>query len=101
MKNGGEKLPAWVTYMEVSMNSEGATPAELTNTLKKHGWTPIYGRYDYAYRWDQNWGNKDRNIQEFFDFINQVHEVLRGYKVHYSLRTYEQGKEDFWIKWSE
>jgi hypothetical protein len=87
--------------MEVSMHSEGATPTELTHKLAEHGWKPVYGRYDYAYKWDQNWGNKENNIQEFLDFINTWHDVLKGQNVHYSLRTYEQGKEDFWVKWSE
>ncbi|UCG69496.1 MAG: hypothetical protein JSV09_00280 [Thermoplasmata archaeon] len=94
-------MPGWITYMEVSMYSEGATPWELTNKLKEHGWKPVYGRYDYAYKWDQNWGNKDHNIQEFLEFINTWHEIMKGYNVHYSLRTYEEGKEDFWVKWSE
>jgi hypothetical protein len=87
--------------MEVSMYSEGSTPTELTHKLKEHGWHPVYGRYDFAYKWDQNWGNKETNIQEFLDYINTWHEVLKGYNVHYSLRTYEEGKEDFWVKWSE
>jgi hypothetical protein len=94
-------LPGWITYMEVSMYSEGATPTELTHKLKEHGWHPVYGRYDFAYKWDQNWGNKETNIQEFLDYINTWHELLKGYNVHYSLRTYEEGKEDFWVKWSE
>jgi hypothetical protein len=87
--------------MEVSMHSEGSTPNELTHKLQEHGWKPVYGRYDFAYKWDQNWGNKEHNIQEFLDFINTWHDVLKGHNVHYSLRTYEQGKEDFWVKWSE
>lgn len=94
-------MPGWITYMEVSMYSEGATPTELTHKLKEHGWHPVYGRYDFAYKWDQNWGNKETNIQEFLDYINTWHEVLKGYNIHYSLRTYEEGKEDFWVKWSE
>ncbi len=94
-------MTAWITYMEVSMNSEGVSPKELTNTLKQYGWTPVYGRYDYAYRWDDNWGNKDHNIQEYFDHMNKVHQVLKGFNVWYSLRTYETGKENFWVKWSE
>ncbi|UCG67990.1 MAG: hypothetical protein JSV09_09115 [Thermoplasmata archaeon] len=94
-------MPGYVTYMEVSMNSEGVTPCELTNKLKQHGWVPCYGRYDYAFRWDTSWGDKDHNIQEFMNYIDKVHEILKGYNVNYSLRTYEQGKENFWVKWCE
>ena len=100
-EKGGEKLPPYVTYMEVFLNPEGVTPTDLTNTLKQWGWTPVYGRYDYAYKWEDNWGNKDTNFQEYFDHVNKVHEVLRGHNVRYSLRTYEWGKEDFWVKWGE
>ena len=94
-------MTGYITYMEVSVHSEGTTPTEITNTLKQHGWTPIYGRYDYAYKWDANWGNKGTNMFEYFEHINKVHEVLKGHNVNYSLRTYEQGKEDFWVKWCE
>ena len=87
--------------MEVSMNSEGVTPKELTEKLKEWGWTPVYGRYDYAYKWNGDWGDKDHNFQEYADFVNQWHELLKGYNVQYSLRTYQEGKEDFWVKWSE
>jgi hypothetical protein len=78
-------LPGWITYMEVSLSSEGVKPTELTSRLREHGWRPVYGRYDYAYKWDQNWGHKDSNIQEFFEFINKWHEILKGYNVHYYL----------------
>lgn len=94
-------MPEYVTYMEVYMNSEGAPPKELVHKLKEHGWHPVYGRYDFGYRWNGNWGSKDSNFQEYADFVNQWHELLKGYNVHYSLRTYEYGKEDFWVKWSD
>ena len=88
-------MTGYVTYMDVSFSSDGATPTELTETLKQFGWKPCYGRYDYIYEWGPNWGTKETNIQEFFDYINKVHEVLKNYKVYYSLRTYEKGKENF------
>ncbi len=94
-------MPEYVTYMEVYLNSEGVTPTELTHKLKEHGWHPVYGRYDFGYRWNGKWGSKDSNFQEYADFVNKWHEILKGYNLHYSLRTYEKGKEDFWVKWSE
>jgi len=94
-------LPAYITYMEVYLNSEGVTPRDLTNTLGQHGWKPIYGRYDYAYKWESNWGNKGHNFQEYFDHITRICEVLKGHNMMYSLRTFEEGKEDFWVKWGE
>ena len=87
--------------MEVSLNPDGPPPSELTNTLRKFGWTPVYGRYDYAYKWNDNWSKNEDNINEYFTHMNKVHEVLKGSHVNYSLRTFEQGTENFWIKWSE
>jgi hypothetical protein len=86
--------------MEVSLNSEGSTPRKLTDLLADLGWKPVYGRYDYAYKWDPNWGSNGQDWNEFFDSTNKVHEVLKGHNVQYSLRTYENGKEDFFVKWS-
>ena len=65
-----KKMTAYITYMEVSFNSEGVTPGDLTENLRRIGWKPIYGRYDFAYEWGTNWGNKDRNIQEFLNHLN-------------------------------
>lgn len=88
-------MTGYITYMEVNFRSDGITPRKLTETLGTIGWKPIYGRYDYALEWGTNWGNKDTNIQEYFDHINNTHETLRGCGINYSLRTYEQGREDF------
>lgn len=94
-------MSAYITYMEVSFSSEGVTPRELTEILRKIGWKPVYGRYDYAYDWGIDWGNKDTNIQEFFTHINKTHESLKGSRVNYSLRTYMQGTENFLVDWPE
>lgn len=101
IKKEMNKMPGYITYMEVCLNSEGVTPGELTETLIGIGWKPVYGRYDYAYEWGPNWGNKENNIQEFFNHINKTHETLRGCNVSYSLRTFEQGTEGFPVKWSQ
>lgn len=92
-------MPAYITYMEVSMNSEGTNPSDLAETLRKLGWQPVYGRYDFAYKWNENWSNM--NNHDYFDYMNKVHKVLSGHRVNYSLRTFESGKENFWVKWSE
>ncbi|MEE9151149.1 MAG: hypothetical protein V3U20_04860 [Thermoplasmata archaeon] len=94
-------MTGWITYMDVCLNSEGVTPTELTTTLKGLGWKPVYGRYDYAYEWGTDWGNKDTNIQEYFTHISKTHETLKGSKVSYSLRTYEKGTENFPVKWGQ
>ncbi len=101
MEKGGEKLPGYTTYMKVNFTPGGLTPGEITNILREHGWKPVYGAFDFAYKWEGNWGNKDTNIQEFLDFINTTHAALVGSDVTYSLCTCEHGKENFYVKWCE
>jgi hypothetical protein len=88
-------MPEYITYMEVNLNSEGVPPDELTETLRKIGWKPVYGRYDFAYEWGPQWNKGGTNMQEYFTHIKKTHNTLRGCKVHYCLRTFEQGTEDF------
>jgi hypothetical protein len=91
-------MAGYVTYMEVYLNSEGVSPKQLSETLRGIGWKPCYGRYDFAYEWGSDWGNKDSNIQEFLEYLNTLHETLRNCKVNYCLRTYEHGTEDFPVR---
>ena len=83
--------------MSVTLHSEGATPSEITNVMKTLGWTPVYGAYDYSYAWDESWGNKGENFDEYCEYINTVHNKLKGLNVSYKLWTTEHGKEDFEI----
>jgi hypothetical protein len=94
-------MPEYVTYIEVTLDPEGPPPEELTKTLGTLGWKPVWGRYDYAYKWNGNWNPDTQNINDYFTHITKIHEVLKGHKVNYSLRTYESGTENFWVKWSE
>jgi hypothetical protein len=91
-------MSAYITYMEVNYDSEGVSPKKLLETLTQLGWSPIYGRYDYIFRWRVNWAENESNIHEYFDRLNNTHEVLKKCHVNYSLRTYEFGREDFWVK---
>ena len=94
-------MVAYITYMKINLNPLGASPGEITEILRGHGWKPEYGGYDFAYEWGPNWGNKDTNMHEFFEHTNKTHDALKDCKVNYSLYTYEQGKEDFFVKWSQ
>ncbi|MCJ2512151.1 MAG: hypothetical protein LN409_02200, partial [Candidatus Thermoplasmatota archaeon] len=38
-----------------------------------------------------------QNEEDYWKKIHELHDVLRRYNVHYSLRTYERGKEDFMV----
>jgi hypothetical protein len=83
------------TYMSVTLHSEGASASEVTDAMKKLGWVPVYGMYDYAYTWDDEWGNKGEDFDEYTAFLNSVHSNLKGLNVSYNLWTTEYGKEDF------
>ena len=88
----------YTTYMKVNFHPRGHTPTDITNILEKYGWKPVYGNFDYAYHWEDNWGSNDTNIQGFLDFINKTHKALKGSEVIYSICTYEHGKENFYVK---
>lgn len=83
----------YVSYLTVNLNSEGATPTEVTQKLKDMGWEAMYGPYDYKYTWDDTENNNYDNIYEFLTKLENVHNTLKGLKVYYKVVTYESGKE--------
>jgi hypothetical protein len=99
----------YTTYIAVSYNSDGGSPTEVHKRIVALGWTPVFGEYDYKFTWDPGtryvW-TKDKklkkidwnkNIENFVKFIDNLHEVLRGLNVRYTIRTVETGKEDFFV----
>ena len=86
----------YATYMKVTLNSEGATPTEVTTTMKKLGWVPVYGPYDYKYNWNNTWTSDYTNVEKVMPNFDTVHKALKGYNIGYHYTTYESGKEDFW-----
>ncbi|MCK4454913.1 MAG: hypothetical protein KAU99_01050 [Thermoplasmata archaeon] len=88
-------MSGYVTYVEVRLSPSSDQPEHLTTELKDKGWKPVWGRYDYAYYWDEAWNWQ--NEEDYWKKIHELHDVLRRYNVHYSLRTYERGKEDFTV----
>jgi hypothetical protein len=102
-------MPTYVTYLELSLNPNSAAPTEIVSALKGLGWRPVYGQYDFAWSWDAKWngngghgdgGNPNAN-EAFWNQINEAHKVLQRLNVTWSFRTYEQGREDFYARWSE
>jgi hypothetical protein len=87
--------------MSVTIHSEGASPREVYDVLKELGWKPVYGAWDFAYTWDDNWGDKSENFEEYAEYINNVHNKLKGLNVNYNLWTSESGKEDYTVYYSE
>jgi len=115
-------MPTYVTYLEVSLNPKSAAPTEIVSSLKNLGWKPVFGQYDFAYAWEANW-NGDWNAKNpatagqtapgygtagghganggFWSQINKAHEALQHLNVTWSFRTYEKGRENFYVRWSE
>jgi hypothetical protein len=61
---------------------------------------PVSG-YDYAYYWGDNWGTKGNNWDEYFSYIEStLTNALKGYNLHYYLRTYKVGDEGEYRAWT-
>ncbi|MFQ6060409.1 MAG: hypothetical protein ACE5KV_03805 [Thermoplasmata archaeon] len=84
----------FVTYLGVHLSPDGPSPHEVTKILEPLGWKPVYGAYDYCYEWGDNWGAKGTNWEEYFSYIEKtVHNALKGFNLHYYLRTFRVGTE--------
>ena len=107
-------MPTFVTYLELRMNPNSAPPTDIVNALKGLGWRPVYGQYDFAWSWEAKWngnggegdgghgnGGNGGGNHDFWSQINEAHKVLQRLNVTWSFRTYEQGREDFYARWSE
>jgi hypothetical protein len=94
-------MTKYVTYMSVYHHSEGASPEEVYYTMKDLGWKPVYGAWDFAYDWTENWGEKSSNFEEYAKYIADVHNKLKGLNVYYNLWTTEYGKEDYAVNYSD
>ena len=113
-------MPTYVTYLEVSLNPNSAAPSKIVNSLKRLGWNAVYGQYDFAYTWENPWnwdGNggkyggkyggkkaapkKNGGNKAFWTHINKAHKALQDLNVTWSFRTYEKGREDFYVRWND
>jgi len=95
-------MPTFVTYLELRMGPESAPPSKIVESLKALGWRPVFGRYDFGYSWNGNWNTPGNGGgQEFWKQINDAHTALQSLNVTWSFRTFEQGREDFYVRWSE
>jgi hypothetical protein len=91
----------FVTYLGVNLYPDGPSPQEVTKLLQPLGWKPVYGNYDYAYYWGDNWGTKGNNWDEYFQYIETtLCNALKGYNLHYYLRTYRVGDENWYKAWT-
>ena len=88
----------WVTYLDIEMNPNSATPNEIVNKLVKIGWKPVWGDWDFAWDWGTRW-TPNGNNSYYWENIEKTHAVLKALKVDWSYRTYERGKETGAVYW--
>ena len=69
-------MTKFVTYMSVTLHSNGAAPSEITRVMKGLGWKPLYGASDFAYTWNEDL-KENGTFEKYCDIINIVHDRLK------------------------
>ena len=65
------------TYLKIHFNSEGENPMETLKRVKKVGFIPVVGDYDFVI---------DYNTPgEYSEIISRLHDALAGSGVYYRL----------------
>lgn len=67
------------TYIRVVLNSDGESPRQIIERMRKIGAVAVVGDYDFEFSLEDD--------QRLFDKLEEVHEVLRGSGVSYTLTT--------------
>ena len=84
-------MPKYVTYLQLVLNPNSSNPGKIATALKKQGWWPVWGSYDFAWWWDSSWTPKDK--RNYWTKMNRTHSTLKKLNVSCSFRTYVKGKE--------
>jgi hypothetical protein len=67
------------TYIRVKMSSEGESPKQIIERMRKIGAVPVVGDYDFEIDLDDD--------ERLFDKLEEIHLALKGSSVRYSLTT--------------
>jgi len=70
------------TYLSFWFSSEGASPVEIGQSLKKIGFSPMHGGYDFVYSWDKRPG-----IDDLLALGNSVQKALKGCQAMFKMET--------------
>lgn len=73
-----------ITYLTLTFDSEGSGPKEVTAALRSIGFNVARGVHDYTYDWGKH---KRPNVEEIMDLMENLHQSLKGLKVHYQVST--------------
>jgi len=67
------------TYIRVQISSEGESPKQIIERMRKIGAIPIVGDYDFELKLEDD--------KRLFDKLEEIHHSMRGANVRYTLTT--------------
>jgi len=67
------------TYIRVELSSEGESPKQVIDRMRKIGGVPVIGDYDFELPLGDD--------QRLFDRLEEIHHALRGSNVRYTVTT--------------
>ncbi len=74
------------TYVRVEMSSEGESPVQIIERMRKIGAVPVVGDYDFELAVPED--------VRIFDKLEEIHKALNGAMVHYTVTTRNDGSPD-------
>ncbi|MFQ6089138.1 MAG: hypothetical protein ACE5K0_09590 [Candidatus Methanofastidiosia archaeon] len=73
------------SYVDLYMNSEGASIRDVISALRALKLKPVAGHHDILIEWE--------NEEEFFEILEKLHKALKGMKVSYRIETIIEERE--------
>lgn len=67
------------TYIRVELSSEGESPKQIIERMKRLGAAPVIGEYDFEL--------EIKDDERLFDRLEEIHAALRGSGVRYTVTT--------------
>jgi hypothetical protein len=74
------------TYIRVEMSSEGESPIQIIERMRKIGAVPVVGDYDFELAVPED--------VKIFDQLEEIHKALNGSKVRYTVTTRNEGSAE-------
>src|SRR4030043_12079 len=67
------------TYIRVELSSEGESPKQVIERMRRIGAVPMVGDYDFELRLTED--------ERLFDKLEEIHRALKGSNIRYALTT--------------
>jgi len=74
------------TYVRVEISSEGESPVQIIERMRKIGAVPVVGDYDFELQVPED--------VRIFDKLEEIHKALGGSKVRYTVTTRNEGSAE-------